>query len=169
MVRRVQPKPVTAQMYRHFAILTVAVTLVVGVFADGESREAVASEVRAAAPAPRAGPTELVRHDRQGSFGPDDAGNGDFGAPMDSAGAAAQEGFVPVEVGNEPAPGVPAGFTSYGVSQAEWSKLTAEQRKIVIARHEAEERAARAPERAEQIDSLLAASRARSGEATSED
>ena len=40
MVRRASTQAVSARMYRHFAVLTVAITLVVGVFADGESRQA---------------------------------------------------------------------------------------------------------------------------------
>jgi len=168
MVRRAQSNAVTAQMYRHFAVLTVGVTLAVGVFADGESRKAIASEARAAAPAPKAGPTELVRKDSRahGSFASDEGFDQNFGAPMDSAGASAQDGVLPDNLTQSPDPGVPAGFTQYGVSSAVWASLTEDQRKALMARQKAERAAAEAPERAKQIEDLLAASRARSGTAT---
>ena len=68
MARREQSTAVTAKMYRHFAVLTVAVTLMVGLFADGETREAAASEVRAVPLSPQsARPTQLVRKDRRTS------------------------------------------------------------------------------------------------------
>ena len=172
MARRAQSKPVTAQMYRHFAVLTVGVTLVVGVFADGESRKAVASEVRAAAPAPKARPTELVRKDTRvhGSFASDEGFDQTFGAPMDTAGAAAQDGVLPtadsaLSTGDQ----VPTGFTPYGVSVGAWAALSEEQKQALIARRKAERAAAQEPERAKQIEGLLAASRARSGTATSAD
>jgi len=169
MVRRAQAKPVTAQMYRHFAIVTVAITLGVGVFADGENRKAVASEVRAAAPAPRAGPTELVRHDnRARSFSSSDEAPGKFGQPMDVAGATAQDGIIPGDVPDRPET-LPGAFTQYGVPLATWAALTANERTALIARRKAEAAAAQAPERAQQIDTLLAASRERSGTAESAD
>ena len=153
MARRAQTKAVTAQMYRHFAVLTVGVTLAVGVFADGESRKAIASEAHAAGPKPLAGPTKLVRKDARahGSFTTD---------------AAAQDGVVPDNFTQAETHGVPAGFTQYGVSSQVWASLSDDQRKALIARQKAESAAAQTPERAKQIEDLLAASRARSGTAT---
>jgi hypothetical protein len=171
MVRRAQPKPVTAQMYRHFAVFTIAITLAVGVFADGENRQAVAGEVRAAAPKPRAGPVELIRHDShaRGSFSSDGEATGAFGQPMDLAGAAAQDGVIPGDSSAQAAPRLPSQFTQYGVPVSTWASLTPEQRKALMAKRQAEEEAAKAPERAEQISNLLAASRERSGNAEAAD
>jgi len=168
MARRAQTKAVTAQMYRHFAVLTVGVTLAVGVFADGESRKAIASEAHAAAPKPLAGPTKLVRKDARahGSFTTDAALDSNFGEPMDTTGAAAQDGVVPDNFTQAETHGVPAGFTQYGVSSQVWASLSDDQRKALIARQKAESGAAQTPERAKQIEDLLAASRARSGTAT---
>lgn len=169
MARKANPQAVTAKMYRHFAILTVAATLVVGVFADGESRKAVAGEIKAARRPAHAGPTELARKDARaqnrtgGSFGSD---SGAFGAPMDQAGAAAQDGLLPAGFAPARAPMVPAGFTTYGVSAEVWATLTPEQKKALMDQVQAERAAAQTPDRAQQIDSLLEASRARSGEAT---
>lgn len=39
--------PVNARMYRHFAAITLAVTGLVALFADGESRESIRNEVEA--------------------------------------------------------------------------------------------------------------------------
>lgn len=39
--------PVDARMYRHFAAITLAVTALVALFADGENRQAIADEVEA--------------------------------------------------------------------------------------------------------------------------
>ena len=171
MARRAQTKAVTAQMYRHFAVLTVGVTLAVGVFADGESRKAIASEAQAAAPKPLAGPTTLVRKDGRshGSFTTDAALDSNFGESMDTIGATAQDGFVPGDFVQSENLGVPASFTQYGVSSEVWASLSDEQKKALIARQRAERAAAQTPERAKQVESLLAASRERSGTATVED
>ncbi len=157
-------------MYRHFAILTVAVTLVVGVFADGETRKAVASEVRAAPRSAHAGPTQLVRKDSaaRGHFSSDAGLDTTFGAPTDTIGAAAHDGIVPGGLASADTGAAPAGFSQYGVSAEIWAALTDEQKQTLMARRKAERAAAQAPERAAQIDGLLAASRARSGEATSD-
>jgi len=168
MARKANTPAVTATMYRHFAILTVAATLVVGVFADGESRKAVASEIKVSQRPSHAGPTELARKDARpaGSFGSD---SGTFGAPMDSVGAAAQDGLLPAGFSATPAPMVAAGYTTYGVSAQVWETLTPEQKKALMDKVKAERAEAQTPDRAQQIDTLLEASRARSGEATAVD
>jgi hypothetical protein len=158
-------------MYRHFAVLTVAVTLVVGVFADGDSRQAVASEVHAAQKPAEATPDRLVRKDARatGSFSSDGGYDGAFGAPMDTAGAAPQDGVLPDGFAAIEQGGIPAGYSRYGAPADTWASLTDEQKRRLMEKQMAAEAAAQAPERAAQIDSLLAASRARSGEATKDD
>ena len=172
MVRRAHTQAVSARMYRHFAVLTVAITLAVGVFADGEGRQAAASEVRARQkPAPHAGPTKLIRKDApaQGGFSSDDGFDGAFGSPMDTAGAAAQDGVLTDDYAPAQVRGLPAGFTQYGVPAEAWARLTEAEKKAFVARREAADAAAQAPERAIAIENLMAASRARSGEATAPD
>lgn len=156
-------------MYRHFAMLTVAVTLAVGVFADGESRKAVASATQPRAI--RSQPADLVRHDRRalGTFSSDGTGSGQFGEPMDIAGAKLQDGIIPGNAGPREAAAVPSGFTQYGIDARTWARLTEEQRKALIARRKAELEASETPERLAQARTLLAASRERSGEATPAD
>jgi hypothetical protein len=68
---------------------------------------------------------------------------------------------MPDDVAFEAGLGAPSGYTVYGVSEDVWAGLSAEERKQLIARYEAEQAAARSPERASQIEALHAASRAR--------
>lgn len=173
MVRKAPARSTGAQMYRHFAVLTIAVTVMVGVFADGESRKAVAGEVQ---PAParasaHAGPTELSRRTTQprGSFAHGDAFDASFGQPMDAAGASPQSGFASGDFADAPASGLPSSFNAYGISAEAWARMTEEQKRELAARHEAERGRAEEPARAKQIDSLTAASRRRAGTATAAD
>lgn len=45
MSRIARTLPVSPQMYRHFAVITVAITICVALFADGETRATVVDEV----------------------------------------------------------------------------------------------------------------------------
>src|SRR5688572_985632 len=140
MARRVKQQAITAKMYRHFATLTIAVTAAVAVFADGENREAIATEVSSAPrPAPSAGPSELARKDSgsRGSFASEGGYDGAFGQPMDTVGAAPHDGIIPNDFASATPAGVPAGYNRYGISAEEWASLTEEQKKELIARHEA--------------------------------
>jgi hypothetical protein len=173
MVRKAPTASTGAQMYRHFAVLTLAVTAAVGVFADGENRKAAASELKPVATrsSPHAGPTELARKSVQphSSFAVTDTFDSSFGEPMDAAGSSAQSGALESDFANGTAQAAPASFNAYGVSAAVWARMTDEQKRDLIARYEAARDQSGQPERAEQIDGLLAASRARSGEATAGD
>jgi hypothetical protein len=172
MNRKAHTKPVTPQMYRHFAMVTVAATMTVALFNNGESRDAVAREVavhqRSATPAGSA----LVRRDGKPpapKYSSDDVGfDADFGQPTDRVGATPQDsGYSPADYVARPNGGAPTGFTRYGVSAEAWATLTPEMRKVLIAREKARLAAAATPERERQVDALLAASRARSGAAAS--
>lgn len=79
---RASKPAITAQMYRHFATATVALTALIALFAHGENQPAAA---QAAAPVarPEARPTQLEApadssDDDVGSWGDD---GGDFGRP----------------------------------------------------------------------------------------
>lgn len=165
MARRNKHKSVTSRMYRHFAAVTIVSTMVMAVFADGESRNAVAREVEQAGQPPvEQRPTTLVRKDNpsSGSFSTGDEFDSGYGQPIDG-GSSDFGGTVPDDFAVVHGSGVPAGFTTYGVPTAEWEKLSEEQKKKLIARYRAEKAAASAPDRVKQVDSLLAASMARSG------
>jgi hypothetical protein len=88
-MRRNATGPITSEMYRHFATVTVALTALVAFFANGESQQAVA----AASESHRAEPAVAKKTPIQpetdadgdsGSFGSDD--NAGFGQPMTQAG-----------------------------------------------------------------------------------
>lgn len=46
MSRPAPSLPISPKMFRHFAIITVAITACVAMFADGEGREAVAAQIK---------------------------------------------------------------------------------------------------------------------------
>lgn len=173
MVRKTPTASTGAQMYRHFAILTLAVTAVVGVFADGESRKAAASELPPPSThsSPHAGPTELARKGVQppSSFTASDTFDRSFGEPMEAAGSSAAAGPAEHEFADGTALAVPASINAYGVSAEVWARMTEEQKRDLIARDQATREQAEQPERAGQIASLSAASRARAGEASAGD
>jgi len=166
MNRKAHTRPVTPQMYRHFAILTIAATMTLALFSNGENRKAVAREVAAHEAKPFAEGGSLVRHDGRPPA-PRDASSGDdtfddtFGQPMDRAGATPGGTFL--GSGAAPGSGMPAGFTQFGVPASVWATLTEGQRKALVDRRKAEQDAAASPDREKQIDALMAASHARSG------
>lgn len=165
MVRAAHTAPVTAGMYRHFAAVTIAATLLMALFSDGETRKAVAREAaRSESSAPRGNPNDIIRKDApaRGSFGTDEWVSAGYGQPAGFTGTTRGSALIPGETGAAPS-GLPVGRTIFGVSAEAWDALGEEQRKALIARRQAELKAARDPRRAEQIDALLAASRARAG------
>lgn len=90
-MRRNTTGPITSEMYRHFATVTVALTALVAFFANGESHKATASASQShrAQPAPAPKQQFEIPQDRDagrdsGSFGSDD--NDGFGQPMVEAG-----------------------------------------------------------------------------------
>jgi hypothetical protein len=80
-MRRAANPAITAQMYRHFATMTVAVTALIAFFANGEKQTAVAAQPVATQPAAakKATPPPTDASDNAGSWGSDDGG--DFGQP----------------------------------------------------------------------------------------
>lgn len=170
MVRKKQQPAGALRMYRHFAIVTVALTAALALFADGESREAMAEEIAAReqrnelahASAEKFGKPRLVRKEpaSAGSFGSD---GGDFGEPMDDAGGGNPSGYISGPVN------APSAYAYFGLSEAEWEALSEEQRAAL--RREVQEEADRAaaPERQAQIERLKAASAGRAGGRGDED
>jgi hypothetical protein len=84
-MRRKPPPAINPRMYRHFAVVTVAITALLAFFANGENHEALAAATRAqAAPdKPRAEqPKPLARQtvERPASWGTDVSDS--FGEPM---------------------------------------------------------------------------------------
>jgi len=84
-MRRAPSPAITAQMYRHFATMTVALTALIAFFANGEKQTAVAAERTAAQPAglsTRPAPPPSEASDDTGGWGSDDGG--DVGHPAGS-------------------------------------------------------------------------------------
>lgn len=173
MARRTQNKNIASRMYRHFAAVTIVSTMVMALFADGESRNAVAREAikptsTASASTSQRPSVLLVKHSlSRGSFSSGDEFDGSYGQPMDGS-SSDFGGSLPDDVAVLPGSGMPAGFTTYGVPASEWEKLTEEQKKKLIARYRAAKKAEMEPDRAKQVDTLLAASMERSGAGSAE-
>lgn len=155
------------RMYRHFAALTVAISAVVALFADGETQEAYArqqqhNELKHAEAEkfgkPRLADTRSDAGDktRSGSF------RDRFDAPMDeAAGTGGETGIVPAGMV------VTAGPVIVEIDQAALARMTLRQRQAYLRMMEEErrKRAARAavmPSPA-QINALAEASATRAG------
>lgn len=156
------------KMYRHFAMLTIGLTTIFAVFADGETRETVAHNHQHAelkrADEKKFGKTKLV--DKRGDKPRPNSGgggfNGAFGAPMDgSGGSGGNSGYVPPALALTPSPII------IEVDQAALARMSPEQRKAYLKRLE-DERQRRMREgpvvpTPQQVSALAAASAARAG------
>lgn len=171
---RNKKKQDATKMYRHFAVVTVAATAVLAMFADGENRQSLKENMEAAAkPAPHndhLGEAKLVRRDPHattpGSFGSDSAS---YGAPMDQAGSQIDSSGVDFDSSDLPPASVPSSYnTEYGVPEDVLAKLTPEQKEDLLKRIKKARFGENAEQRQEQIARLKAASQARAG-APSED
>ena len=166
MARRIDKKPITGAMYRHFAAVTLVCTLALAMFVDGDSREAVAREFEhmpaTVETKDKARPDELIRKNLGGSADAGGGFDGTFGQPMDTVGATAGDGVIPEFAPATPGSGLPSGYNTLGISNAEWAALTEEQKRKLLAAKKASETPAAQRERGDQIESLLAASRERS-------
>lgn len=135
MARAAPTLPISPRLFRHFAVLTVAFTACVAMFADGEGREAVANELAARqkqnemliAEAAKVG-TRTVGFDRsKASRGAvaranDSVGESDdlsdFGAPMDNPVGSSDGGG-----GDSYAPSGPPGVFGSGMGAGPMSAL----------------------------------------------
>ncbi len=137
---------ISPKMYRHFAAVTVGITGMLALFADGESREAVAAQIAKQGEAAaerredmrKAGNSTFTRPLKspgsysEGSFDySDTGGGGSYGAPMDGAsGEGASAGFVPDEFGTKKR-SAPASYAKFGLTQEQWEALSEEERKRI--------------------------------------
>ena len=151
---RPHTSPVPAKMYRHFAIVTIALTAAVALFADGESRNAVAERVAdhqreiqdrrgkhvvAKAPQLAGNPAPLA----------DDTANA-FGTPSAGRYAVRTSGTTPFEA-----------LIAAGYSRDYVESLSAEDRQHLLAALHGG--GAAAPDHAADAAALASASAARSG------
>lgn len=170
MARRAAKQALNASVYRHFAVATLAITVVLAIFSDGEKRTAMAEAMAAQTyNTPEKDKRQTVagivdnRSHPAASFGSDNTAN--FGAPMDDTGGAtvigdyhASANFDKGDTGTAVVPGT---YNRYGIALSEWTRMTDLQRQEIIDRYEAEQIAARSETRQQQMENLLAQSRAR--------
>ena len=86
MASKISSKANQVRMYKHFAVITVLLTACIAIFADGERRDAIGSEVRSQqqrtalvnAEREKIGPTKLAQSTRPptgGGFGSEEVSN----------------------------------------------------------------------------------------------
>lgn len=161
MARKADTKHVTARMYRHFAALTIAATIALALFSSGENLEANAREVAQADDHEPVSSGELAAAEATASAHSFSGGGSDvaFGAPTSPVGGS---GLVRLGTLSGSGIGLPSSYTKYGISAADWERLTPDQRKKLKEKVAAEEQASRSEDRDEQVERLLAGSAARS-------
>lgn len=176
---QIRKAPITAKMYRHFAAVTVAITVTLGIFANGEGRQAFADEVDqqiaerheaarvADAQVAKFGKPKLIeRSSRRGSDwgfqGYGDSFDNDYGKPIDGSSV----GSAPaVRAGRvSPTAKVPGAYAPYGISQAAWQAMSDEEREAFLSSRTKPQPAVSAEQHQRQVEGLLAASAARAGE-----
>lgn len=169
MVRKRKPQTSNVKMYQHFAIITVAATGLLAMFADGENREAMAEEIVEEGQMLVSGEAEesqglrrrTTRSPNAASSWGDDSSNIAYGQPMDTTGGSVSDsGVAPTSnAGSLNGPSLFAALAELGISREEFEQMTPQERRSARARAEAK--------RKEQARTLLAASRARSGSGSS--
>lgn len=162
---RALPSAVPPKMYRHFALVTVLLTLGVAMFADGENREAAAAQVEQREASPDRDDTEVVkppiarrpveRHQRSRESAAFDGFDPSFGAPMDAARGSAAGRIAAMA----------SAVAQTGYSDSYLASLDAEKRALLLA--ELEKEGLSSPEERERkTAALVAASETRSGRPT---
>lgn len=173
MVRRKQlAQASAAKMYRHFAVVTVAATAMMAMLVDGENRDALAHDAPAPhvhASGPKYGRVRLASHvdpATRGSFSPDSdpfAGSADDGSGVLGNDTIAGGGW------GERVSIAPNPWTRFGLTEAEWNELGAEDRAKLAQAERVRDGAVDPDERARDIVNLQESSAGRSGEATAAD
>lgn len=154
------------KMYRHFAMITIAISTVVAVFANGETQEAIArndqhTEMKQAE-VKRFGKAKIGDNRSADAKRGSGGFRGTFGEPMDGTSSpGGNSSYVPASMALGPMPIV------IEVDRAALAKMSPEQRKAYLKALE-EERQRRMREgpfmpSREQVSSLAAISAARSG------
>lgn len=180
---QIRKASITPKMYRHFAAITVALTLTLGLFANGEGRQALADEVEGRVAAHQEArrieeaqiakfgkPKLIARNSRRDSAwgygGYGDAFDSDYGKPSDGSSAGSIAGTRMGRV--SPSAKVPSSYAPYGISQAAWQAMTEEEREEFLRSRTKPQPVVSAEQHRRQVEGLLAASAARAGEAGEE-
>jgi hypothetical protein len=161
---RALPSVVPPKMYRHFALVTVLLTLGVAMFADGENREAAAAQVEQRETSPVEDPQVIKppiarrpveRHQRSHESSAFDGFDPSFGAPMDTP-RGSPTGRIAA---------MASAVAQTGYSDSYLASLDSEKRALLLA--ELEKEGLSSPEERERkTAALVAASETRSGRPT---
>lgn len=175
---------IDAKMYRHFAVITIAITATIGVFADGEGRKALANgvseEISERQEAERLQQAQVAKFGQPKLFQRKPAGRREkalndsdsfewaYGEPTDTGSLSGQASAVWTGRMN-PKAKVPGSYAPYGISQAQWNAMTEEEREAFLAEHARSQPVVSAAQHRRQVDGLMAASAARAGSASEGD
>jgi hypothetical protein len=170
---QIRKPAITLKVYRHFAAITVAITLTLGFFANGEGRQALADEVAERqqeaklqqAQVARFGQPKLIRR-RTGSANDRGYGGGfdsGYGEPSDSGATTLVSGTWQGRVNANSR--MPSSYAPYGISQAQWDAMSKEQREAFLRARVQPQPELDAAQKQRAAAGLLAASAARAGEA----
>jgi hypothetical protein len=177
---QLRTQPIDAKMYRHFAVITVAITLTIGVFADGEGRQALANGVSeevaerqeaarvAQAQVDKFGKPELIRRSPpkpRGDWGYGDTFDSSYGQPNDGS-ASSSVGSAVWRGRSNPNAKVPGAYTPYGIPQAQWDAMSEEEREAFLGKRPKPQPIVSAAQHQREVNGLMAASAARAGEAS---
>jgi len=149
-------------MYRHFAVVTLVITLGLAMFADGENRQArealpQMSRAEAAPPAHFAAPSVHDLDSQARAFARDMSADfdNDFGRPMRRAASSFRSGVIP-DLSDDSVP---------GYSPEYLASLSDEERQLLL--QGLQDNGMLSPDiREQQTEAILAASSRRSGRAT---
>lgn len=170
---QIRKPAITPKVFRHFAAITIAITLTLGFFANGEGRQALADEVTERQhhaelqqeQVARFGQPRLIR--RQASPANDPAGGGgfdaDYGEPSDSGGMTRVSGTWQTQASGSSH--IPGSYAPYGIAQARWDAMSEEERKAFLRARTTSRPELTAAQKQRAAAALLAASAARAGEA----
>jgi hypothetical protein len=124
------------KVYRHFAVWTVAATLLLAMFADGENKQAIREDIKEERmeDANKGEVAELTEKplvfQRMPETGGFDESANTFGAPMDGS---AGSGTIAASGGGED-PRLAEPWAAYGMTRTQWEALDEAQRERLIAR-----------------------------------
>jgi hypothetical protein len=163
-MRRTVTPAIPPSMYRHFAIVTLALTTGLAMFAQGENREAQAAHVARPQPAKPAAPAVLATASPSaasqvspGAWGSDSEFDNSFGKPMENL----------IDGASSLIPDLDA-IAAPGYSPEYLASLSAEEREMLL--QGLQDNGMLAPDvQEERVTALNAASRRRSGAASQEE
>lgn len=163
-------------MYRHFAAITIALTTMLAIFADGENRAAAAAQFSnrqqlnemERVEEQKYGKEELWKVRVEKKFAPDSS-LGEFGQPMNSMGSRRERGggVLPANMSIE----VPRNhmvWLQFGMTEAQWNALSESKRNALLKELQNGRAAAINGSRSGGLDKAIAASRERSGTSSSQ-